>query len=155
MVLEARGLDTFPKQFNKFVKWQDLKSAAVIESNYKQEVGHVRAALSWLEYVCARDGTDPVAVFHEMVRTHYRGHLIAPFNDAARASAGMRPEYYIPLASGDVYWSEDAHSKSDASVRKAVLTMLLLRSISEGSVRVLSPALLLAVLYCLPARSLT
>jgi uncharacterized ferritin-like protein (DUF455 family) len=43
-------------------------------------------------------GLSPVATYHELVRRHFRGALRPPFNVAARAEAGLPPEFYEPLA---------------------------------------------------------
>ena len=41
---------------------------------------------------------DPAATFKELVRANFRGALKAPFNDVARAEAGLTPSFYRSLS---------------------------------------------------------
>lgn len=44
------------------------------------------------------DGDAEVAAaFHDVVRRHFHGVLKPPFNDEARARAGFKPSWYLPL----------------------------------------------------------
>lgn len=95
MVHEARGLDVFPQAMRRLQG--DATSAAILTANYQEEITHVGAGTRWFCYVCHRDGADPVRRFHELVRRHFRGLLKPPFNEEARAAAGMSPEWYWPL----------------------------------------------------------
>lgn len=45
----------------------------------------------------ADDDADVAAAFHDVVRRHFHGVLKPPFNDEARARAGFRPSWYLPL----------------------------------------------------------
>lgn len=98
LVLEARGLDVTPAMIESLRKAEDDDSVAVLETVYRDEITHVAAGRRWFDHVCGRRGLEPVAAYHELVRRHFRGALKPPFNEAARAAAGMEPGFYAPLA---------------------------------------------------------
>ena len=125
---EARGLDVLPQTIRRFRSGGDAASAALLEDViYEEEVSHCAAGVRWLRYLhalahgsgdgegssssreaaggCsgdwaagARAHASVEAWFHSLVRSHFRGPLKPPFNDAARARAGFGPEWYLPLA---------------------------------------------------------
>lgn len=47
---------------------------------------------------CARRSVEERATWQALVRRHFKGSLKPPFNDAARAAAGMKAEEYRQLA---------------------------------------------------------
>lgn len=98
MVLEARGLDTTPAAVAKLGDLGDHETAAILATIGDEEVPHVAAGVRWFRYLCERRGLAAVETFHEIVRARFRTTLKAPFNDAARAAAGMTPDFYAPLA---------------------------------------------------------
>lgn len=98
MVLEARGLDTTPKAVADLEAAGDPESAAILARIGREEVPHVASGVRWFEHLCRRDGAEPEARFHEIVRRRFQGQVKPPFNDAARRQAGMCPGYYRPLA---------------------------------------------------------
>jgi uncharacterized ferritin-like protein (DUF455 family) len=100
MVLEARGLDVTPAMAERLAGAGDEESAAILQTIYADEIGHVAAGVRWFEAVCTARGLDAGATFAALVRDRFRGGLKAPFNDAARGAAGMRSGYYAP-------WYED------------------------------------------------
>jgi uncharacterized ferritin-like protein (DUF455 family) len=75
----------------------DLESAAVLDIIYQDEKGHVAVGAKWFRFLCAREKRDPARTFHELVRANFRGPLKAPFNDIARAEAGLTPSFYRSL----------------------------------------------------------
>lgn len=100
LILEARGLDVTPALQEKMRETGDLESANVLRIIYEDEKGHVAVGAKWFRFFCAREKTDPAARFKELVRANFRGALKAPFNDIARAEAGLTPSFYRSLTAG-------------------------------------------------------
>ncbi len=98
LVLEARGLDVTPTMIAKLRKAGDRQSAGVLETIYRDEIGHVATGQRWFAFACARQGLDPAAAWGDLVRTHFKGALKPPFNTEGRDAAGLPEAYYRPLA---------------------------------------------------------
>ncbi|MGB1156293.1 MAG: ferritin-like domain-containing protein [Alphaproteobacteria bacterium] len=98
MVLEARGLDVTPMMIEKFTQVGDLDTVEALKVIYEDEIGHVSIGRHWFEHVADERGLDREETWHTLVRTHFAGQVKRPFNKPARSEAGMRPEYYEPLA---------------------------------------------------------
>jgi uncharacterized ferritin-like protein (DUF455 family) len=101
LVLEARGLDVTPEMAARLERVGDLRTAAILQHIYRDEIGHVAIGLRWFEHLCRTRGLNPEAVFHERVRRCFKGDLKQPFNPEARAAAGFPAPYYEPLAEPD------------------------------------------------------
>jgi uncharacterized ferritin-like protein (DUF455 family) len=101
LVLEARGLDVTPEMAARLERIGDLRTAAILQRIYRDEIGHVAIGLRWFEHLCQTRGLNPEAVFHERVRRCFKGDLKQPFNHEARAAAGFPAPYYEPLAEPD------------------------------------------------------
>jgi uncharacterized ferritin-like protein (DUF455 family) len=99
LILEARGLDVTPALRAKMRETGDLESAAILDVIYNDEKGHVAVGAKWFRFLCAREKRDPARTFQELVRANFRGSLKAPFNDIARAEAGLTPSFYRSLTS--------------------------------------------------------
>lgn len=99
LILEARGLDVTPVLQAKMRETGDVESANVLDVIYNDEKGHVAVGAKWFRFLCARERKDPAATFKELVRVNFRGSLKAPFNDLARAEAGLTPSFYRSLVS--------------------------------------------------------
>lgn len=99
LILEARGLDVTPSLQDKMRETGDIESADVLKVIYEDEKGHVAVGAKWFRFLCARERKDPVATFKALVRANFRGALKAPFNDVARAEAGLTPSFYRSLTS--------------------------------------------------------
>lgn len=97
LILEARGLDVTPALQAKMRETGDTASAAVLDIIYNDEKGHVAVGAKWFRFLCAREKRDPAATFQDLVRSNFRGALKAPFNDVARAEAGLTPSFYRAL----------------------------------------------------------
>ncbi len=98
LVLEARGLDVTPAMMLRLRRAGDPRSAEILEVIYRDEIDHVAAGRRWFEHLCTRRGAEPVTTFHALVRQYFRGALKPPFNQAARAAAGLTAAYFEPLA---------------------------------------------------------
>lgn len=99
LILEARGLDVTPALQDKMRETGDIESADVLKVIYEDEKGHVAVGAKWFRFLCAREKRDPARAFQELVRANFRGQLKAPFNDIARAEAGLTPSFYRSLSS--------------------------------------------------------
>lgn len=97
LVLEARGLDVTPSMIDKMTANGDEDSARILQVIYNDEKHHVAFGCKWFRFLCAREGREPEATFHRLVRTHFRGRIKPPFNDKARSQAGLTPGFYKPL----------------------------------------------------------
>ncbi len=98
LVLEARGLDVAPAMAARLEAAGDPESAAILETIYRDEIGHVAAGKRWFDWLCERRGLDPAETWRALVRRHFKGRLKPPFNESARAQAGLRTADYAPLA---------------------------------------------------------
>lgn len=98
MVLEARGLDVTPGMIGIFRKAGVTSAVDALETIYAEEVSHVAYGSKWFHFLCGRHDTDPIVVFHDLVRRYFKGALKPPFNDEKRAEAGLPPDFYWPLA---------------------------------------------------------
>lgn len=98
LILEARGLDISPSLLEQMRDVGDEESAAIFEIIYRDEIGHVAVGAKWFRYLCHRQGLRPEKTFQELVRKHFRGALKPPFNDLARARAGLTPGFYRALS---------------------------------------------------------
>ncbi len=98
LVLEARGLDVSPSIIAKLEAANDTSSARILNIIYRDEKRHVAFGAKWFRHFCMRAGLQPEPTFHQLVRRHFRGPVKPPFNDRARAEAGLTPGFYKPLA---------------------------------------------------------
>lgn len=98
MVLEARGLDVTPATVERFRAAGDMRSAAILERIYRDEIRHVAAGSRWFLALCEARRIAPVSEWQRLVRRHFRGVLKPPFNASARDEAGLSREYYAALA---------------------------------------------------------
>lgn len=99
LILEARGLDVTPSLRAKMREVGDHDSAAVLDVIYEDEKKHVAIGAKWFRFICAREGKNPAETFKLLVRSNFRGGLKPPFNDLARAAAGLTPTFYRSLSS--------------------------------------------------------
>ena len=99
LVLEARGLDVTPSLIAKMLETGDTDSAAILDIIYTDEKKHVAIGAKWFRFLCARDRVDPVRRFQQLVRSNFRGQVKPPFNERARAAAGMTPAFFRSLSS--------------------------------------------------------
>lgn len=99
LILEARGLDVTPSLRAKMREVGDHDTAAVLDVIYEDEKKHVAIGAKWFRFICAREGKDPAETFRLLVRANFRGGLKPPFNDLARAAAGLTPTFYRALTS--------------------------------------------------------
>ena len=94
LVLEARGLDVTPAMIARMERFGDHETAAILRTIYKDEIGHVAIGMRWFAHECDRRGVEHQATWRALVAEHFKGALKPPFNDDARAQAGMSPAFY-------------------------------------------------------------
>ncbi|MEO1745858.1 MAG: ferritin-like domain-containing protein [Pseudomonadota bacterium] len=97
MVLEARGLDVTPSMVAHLERAGDIESAAILSIIYEDEKTHVAVGAKWFRFYCMRDGVVAADAFQSLVRRHFRGSVRPPFNEIARAAAGLTPSFYRSL----------------------------------------------------------
>ncbi len=97
LVLEARGLDVTPAMIERLRSAGDTASVSMLDIIYRDEIGHVAIGRRWFGFVCARQGRNPEAAYHDHVRKRFKGLIKPPFNTAARDAAGLTAGYYEPL----------------------------------------------------------
>ncbi|WP_139975764.1 ferritin-like domain-containing protein [Ochrobactrum sp. CGA5] len=98
LILEARGLDVTPSLLEKMNEAGDHDTAAILDVIYNDEKTHVAVGAKWFRFFCAQNKIDPAARFRELVRANFRGELKPPFNELARAEAGLTPSFYRSLS---------------------------------------------------------
>jgi uncharacterized ferritin-like protein (DUF455 family) len=99
LVLEARGLDVTPTMIARMTRFGDDETAAVLTTIYEDEIGHVATGMRWFAHECERRGTAPESTWRALVAAHFKGAIKPPFNDDARAQAGMTQSFYAALSS--------------------------------------------------------
>ena len=97
LVLEARGLDVSPGLIASLEAAGDDASAAVLGVIYRDEKRHVAYGAKWFRWLAEQAGLAPEPLFHDLVSRNFRGGLKPPFNDRARAEAGLMPGFFKPL----------------------------------------------------------
>jgi uncharacterized ferritin-like protein (DUF455 family) len=102
MVLEARGLDVTPQTIERFADADDAPTVRILQRILRDEVRHVAAGTRWYNWACLRDSLDPPTHWQTLVRRYFRGAVKPPFNDSARADAGLTRDFYAPLADANV-----------------------------------------------------
>ena len=89
-VMEAQGLDVTPGLIEKFSQVDDVAAVGILQTIYRDEVGHVRIGNYWYQYLCAQRGVDPDETFRRLIGCYLGGKLRGPFNWPARIEAGFR-----------------------------------------------------------------
>lgn len=94
MVLEARGLDITPATVKKLHAQGDTKSAEILDKIYFDEIRHVGIGVKWFSRLCEADCVKPDEAFKSLVPVFFKGRVKPPFNEEARAHAGLLPIFY-------------------------------------------------------------
>ena len=94
MVLEARGLDVTPATADRLTALGDGQSARILQRIFNDEIRHVRAGTAWFLRACESSGFAPHAHWRLLISRNFRGALKPPFNDSARAAAGLTRDFY-------------------------------------------------------------
>lgn len=99
MVLEARGLDITPLTIERFRAAGDSATARILERVLADEIRHVGFGSRHFAAVCSRRRVEPENHWRSLVQRHFRGGVSGPFNNSARAAAGLPRTFYEPIAS--------------------------------------------------------
>ena len=73
---------------------QSYDKLPMLEIIFEDEKTHVQAGTRWFHYLCQEQSLDPQNIFQTMVQRYFTGRLKPPFNDEARAQAGLPVHYY-------------------------------------------------------------
>jgi uncharacterized ferritin-like protein (DUF455 family) len=90
--LEARGLDATPiiqEKLRKVGTPAAIAASSILDLILREEVGHVAIGNHWYQWLCARNGHDPIAYYQEVSEKLGGPKLKPPFNIAARRLAGF------------------------------------------------------------------
>jgi uncharacterized ferritin-like protein (DUF455 family) len=98
MALEARGLDVTPVTVERFRAVGDERSARILSRIYTDEIRHVSTGTKWFESCCDSERKPPAEHWRSLISLHFHGGVKPPFNDSARAKAGLTLDYYGTLA---------------------------------------------------------
>ncbi len=98
MVLEARGLDVTPAMIGQLGEAGDEIGVRLLKRILDDEIRHVRFGTKHFVALCERQGESPESCWKMQVERHFRGGLRPPFNDSARASAGLSLSFYAAVA---------------------------------------------------------
>jgi len=98
LVLEARGLDVTPATLERVRQAGDERGARVLERILDDEIRHVRFGSTHFNAVCRKRSEDPATLWKTLVARYFRGKVKPPFNDSARASAGLSRDFYGAVA---------------------------------------------------------
>jgi len=75
LVLEARGLDVTPAMIERFRAVGDAATARILERILSDEIGHVRAGITWFESGCAQANVAPRPRWKYLVQRYFGGCL--------------------------------------------------------------------------------
>jgi uncharacterized ferritin-like protein (DUF455 family) len=98
MVLEARALDVTPAMIERLRAAGDAAGVRVLERILDDEIRHVRIGANHFAAVCARRNETVDTEWIRLIRRHFGGSVKPPFNDSARAAAGLSRSLYAALA---------------------------------------------------------
>ena len=98
MVLEARALDVAPLTIERLAAAGDEAGVRVLQRILDDEIRHVRFGANHFAAVCAQRRESMENLWNLLVKRHFRGSVKPPFNDSARAAAGLSPIPYAGLA---------------------------------------------------------
>lgn len=101
LVLEARGLDVTPAMIDRMAHFGDAATASMLETIYRDEIGHVATGRRWFGWLAESRGLEPRTAWQDLVAARFRGALKPPFNKAARRAAGLGADWYGTLATQD------------------------------------------------------
>ncbi|WP_254514874.1 ferritin-like domain-containing protein [Novosphingobium sp. G106] len=98
MVLEARALDVTPLTISRVRATGDEAGVRLLERILDDEIRHVRFGANHFAAACDRRGETVENLWNSLVKRHYRGTPKPPFNDSARAAAGLPRTLYAAVA---------------------------------------------------------
>ncbi len=88
-VLEARGLDVTPGMINRLRQSGDERAAQILETIFRDEIGHVAIGTRWYTYLCEQRNIDREETFERLVREYVEGRGARKIERQAREQAGF------------------------------------------------------------------
>ena len=98
MVLEARGLDVTPTTMERIRTAGDEHGVRLLQRILDDEIRHVRFGSKHFVELCLRIDEMPQDLWKSLLKSYFRGALKPPFNDSARAAAGLPRSFYEGVA---------------------------------------------------------
>ncbi|MEP6869685.1 MAG: ferritin-like domain-containing protein [Novosphingobium sp.] len=98
MVLEARGLDVTPSMLARVRGSGDKTGGKILERILDDEIRHVRFGAIHFTALAESRGEAMIPLWKTLVNRYFRGAVKPPFNDSARAAAGLPLMLYSDLA---------------------------------------------------------
>lgn len=98
MVLEARGLDVTPTTIERMVAAGETGGARLLSRILDDEIVHVATGVKHFNALCVAMNRDPEDTWKNEVCRHFHGAIKPPFNDSARARAGLSRGFYSDIA---------------------------------------------------------
>ena len=98
MVLEARGLDVTPPTIERLSAAGDATGARILQRILDDEIRHVRFGSKHFALCAEARGDSAENLWKSLVASHFRGLVKPPFNDSARAAAGLSRQMYAEVA---------------------------------------------------------
>ena len=98
MVLEARGLDVTPAMMERIRSQGDENGARILQRILDDEIRHVAFGAKHFRELCITRDEKPPETWQKLVQMHFSGGLKPPFNDSARAAAGLSRDFYAAIA---------------------------------------------------------
>lgn len=98
MVLEARGLDVTPLMLERVRSAGDQTGARILQRILDDEIRHVRFGAMHFTAICENRGESAEILWKSLVEQYFRGRVKPPFNDSARAAAGLSRFPYAGVA---------------------------------------------------------
>ena len=98
MVLEARGLDVTPGMLERVRGSGDRAGTRILQRILDDEIRHVRFGANHFAALAHSRGEAMIPLWKTLVERHFCGVVKPPFNDSARAAAGLPLELYSGIA---------------------------------------------------------
>ncbi len=87
-ILEARGLDVTPDLIRRFKEINDYKTAKILDTIYKEEIGHVHTGTKWFRFACQMQDKNAEDEFRNILSS-FMPRSPGKLNHAARKKAGF------------------------------------------------------------------
>jgi uncharacterized ferritin-like protein (DUF455 family) len=98
MLLEARGLDVTPAMLERVRESGDHAGTRILQRILDDEIRHVRFGANHFAALARSRGEAMIPLWKTLVDRHFSGAVKPPFNDSARAAAGLPLELYSGIA---------------------------------------------------------
>jgi len=98
MVLEARGLDVTPATIARLSAAGDVIGTRILQRILDDEIRHVRFGSKHFAACAEARGDSAEILWKSLISSHFRGLVKPPFNDSARAAAGLSRQMYAEVA---------------------------------------------------------